>query len=148
VPKSYNNMCNVFSRWAEPINKALFLLHERKVYVFKSKQATRPSQNSATISFVFGSEYYDFSWPLMSGSQLPMGERGPIVSPIPSPQNTKMGAMERSKRLDFPMWDTPPKPMQFMPLVVCVCVCVRERERKIDLQPFTFLKGKRKKICT
>jgi hypothetical protein len=59
-----------------------------------------------------------------------MGERGPLVFPIPSPQNTKLGAMERSKRLDFPMWDTPPKPMQFMPLVVCVCVW--EREREID----------------
>jgi len=41
----------------------------------------------------------------------------------------KWGAMERSKKLDFPMWDTPPKPMQFMPLVVCVCE--RERARGI-----------------
>jgi hypothetical protein len=69
----------------------------------------------------------------MNGSQLPMGERGPLVSPIPSPQNTKMGAMERSKRLDFPMWDTPPKPMHFMPLVVCVCVRERERGRSSTL---------------
>jgi hypothetical protein len=108
-------MCNVLSLWAEPINKALFLLHERKVMSSKASKPPGQAKKGTTISFVFGSEYYDFSWPLMSGSQLPMGERGPIVSPIPSPQNTKMGAMERSKRLDFPMWDTPPKPMQFMP---------------------------------
>jgi hypothetical protein len=139
-------MCNVFSRWAEPINKALFLLHERKVNVFKSKQATRPSQNGATISFVFGSEYYDFSWPLMSGSQLPMGERGPIVSPIPSPQNTKMGAMERKQETRLPNVGHTTQ-AHAIHASCCVCMCACERERKIDLQPFTFLKGKRKKIC-
>jgi hypothetical protein len=42
MPKSYNNMCNVFSLWAEPINKALFLLHERKV--MSSKQASHPAK--------------------------------------------------------------------------------------------------------
>jgi hypothetical protein len=77
-----------------------------------------------------------------------MGERGALVSPIPSPQNTKIGAMERSKRLDFPMWDTPPKPMQFMPLVVCVLEREREREREGSSSTLQLLERKEKEKFT
>jgi hypothetical protein len=83
----------------------------------------------------------------MSGSQLPMGERGPIVSPIPSPQNTKMGAMERKQETRLPNVGHATQ-AHAIHAYCCVCVCVCVWERKIDLQPFTFLKGKRKKICT
>jgi len=102
--------------------------------VMSSKASKPPGQakKGATISFVFGSEYYDFSWPLMSGSQLPMGERGPIVSPIPSPQNTKMGAMERSKRLDFRNVGHTTQ-AHAIHASCCVCVCEREREREREI---------------
>jgi len=39
-------MCNFFSLWAEPINKALFLLHERKSDLFK---ATKPPGQAKNV---------------------------------------------------------------------------------------------------
>jgi hypothetical protein len=59
----------------------------------------------------------------------PNGGEGPSCKPPSQVHKTlKWGAMERSKKLYFPMWDTPPKPMQLMPLVMCVCERERERE--------------------